>query len=899
MSKNPRIHTFKGEGGRVLGWHGGSVDNVPLSLALAPEDLGRRFREDRFMVAFTVVDNDTIPRIALEAFDELEAQGEVIHCEYVILDIDNPDHGRWESLAAAQAHIDEVVYGADEDSLLGSAAVYSTRGGFRLLWRLLYPVKLAQYKALVGHMMRELLEAGVDVDPCSDQPTRLMRLPNVRRDGVDLEAFVDLEPLAEPSCRLDPFQWGSLSVADMSTVGDAAVPWEELEETVLGHQHRGACRKHPWLMAGETIPPDADGHTYYSLRSVLSSVAGCGYITDPLVLLKMVEQSVSRTPERTMEEAWKMARWTATRQTNTNAQLARRESPEAPLNPEEPTPREWEALRSHSDSSSQASQTLVDRLEGGAAISERTIATRIRRDIRWLMERGLVTEVELYRHLLPSVEASANTAFSPTTLWDAVCAAVQRRRDATIENARAENMVVGFCLESPLLIALQTGSECYQLDMSRGYVNYISTHRDIIPKNHMQFTEGRIPFEPEFRVGPRQRPLGDLITEYGATVDGVERVAGLRGALYDPRVRKLKQGIYMLRDDLVAREHPEVQEWLELFGGSDVERFLDWCAALPRLDRACAALFIKGWRGSGKSMFLRGCSELWGMEGAADFKAMLADFNGAVLQSPVIAADEGIPAGGRGDVTQIFRNAVANELHDITVKYRMPSKLRSYLRIMAMANDTKDLYFKGQESDEAIDAIAQRIIYIEQDKSAPNFLKERGGRVHTESWVGKDRPGKIAQHLLWLSQTRTIAPTSDGRFLVEGVPTRFHHDMAHSQRGSSTVAVAISEELVSHLSDGVTSGAGFRIRRDVSQVDITLPAVKTIMGRRHKGRHFDVDRLRSALKGLAALTPHTKNPTVQGINATTIDFARLAETGFISLAVLHGEVGTGGYIIEE
>ena len=877
---------------RFPGWDGtADPAGLLLSEAWPAEELDTECGDgDYRMVVYAIEGEPSIPRLNLSALPVLDGLGMEVVATIAVVDVDLPGHRQWTSLAEATEHLDNILESAEEDSLLYDAAFYTTRAGYRLLWTLDCPVPVTQYRSLMRHIMGQLASAGIEPDPTSDQWNRLYRMPRCQRDGVTMQSYADMSPLVETS--IDPYQWGALEADDnydQVVAGDAPEPRDD-----MGLEEWASTWRHPYLRAGLPLPPDEAGSTYRSLRRAIASVAHEGPVTDPELLFSLVVPSVDATPERSRQEAWKLCVWTAAREQGVQ-QRPPAAPPARPLNPEPldtATWREWAGAIDRRYSST------LNRLQTGRGFTPKTqaeeklltavftIATKLRID----------DPLMLYRAVYASAQACKA---SPAKVWE------QCEQCADQVQAEAESLVTDdhkratvYCATHPLVLAVPGSGGLYMLDCRSAKPTYQLTDKTCLPLHYEQMLSGRLPFQAEFLDdNGKPAPLENLLRRYGNSTQRVRYVTGQRGGTFCPDHdgNTLEIGVHCLHPDLRPVHHPEVHEWLTLFGGSDPERFLDWLSVVTLTNFPVCALYVHGLPGSGKSMLLQGLASMWG--GApVPFGNVGADFNASLLDSPIVSADEGIPAD-KGDLSEVFRNLVANSIHDIRIKYQANATLHACMRLVITANEMDALDFRKTLSGRSLQAIVERVAYLDQGPEPVEYLKKLGGRSATALWAQRSpgTPGLIGEHLLWLRDSRQVQ--SDGRFLVEGVTSRWHQQFL-SQQGIKPDAIKVIALLAKNAARlyGQQAVSGVEIRRDLGCVFITKEAV--VSGWSSQGRG-DTPRERVLNKTLQQLderdTIQLRRPRIGRANASAgqrayvIRFDTLVASQYVTLSLLNGD----------
>lgn len=727
---------------------------------------------DAMAVPYRVPGAEAIPRLLVKEghADLLRAKGCEPLLTYAILDLDNHGHEAWEKKLQAAAFLDGLLEDLPS-TLQDTAGGYTTRAGVRLMWTLDPPVPVSLAKSLLVQLCA-LVEArtGVPVDPCSHEWSRFMRAPRARRDGVNLDPYVDAAPLLDG----EVLKWQTLGFAPLTEGGTEAydlgeIPDAPVQVTSLDWARADAPQ---WLQRGDAFPPEA-GHTYPALRSTLARLAATGDITDPQLLYSMVLASTVATPSRSPEEAWKLAAWVAQRQ---GYSLARRTEEEAER-PEEvalPTLSEWADVAPHVKVESIGDRRLLERLVAGTRPHrnrEDTLAALSRG--AELLARPLNHVAQVYRFLLPSAKDARKT--TPEQLWTLCTSAVQLHRD----KLKAYAETAAFVQRHPLLVSVRTG--VYILNTQTQPYTYEHVHKDdLLPGMARQFLYPNLPKDLEVDF---TQPLRNAFAEYGLTAKNLVYVSGQRGALLVKagETWELHVGVHTLR--VAVPEYDEgVDRWLRALGGADVEKFLDWLAALTYTrENPCAALYLHGPKGIGKSLLISGIASLWD-DRPCDYNAIAnGSWTSDLLTSPLVAADEGLKVGkfDRYRVAAEFRNYTANARHTVKQRFVGESTLLGCLRLIFCSNEGDSLPFEGSLDQEGIDAIAERILYVRAGGSAAQVLADIGGRTGVAHWVRHGEVGALGRHLLWLRATRVLKP--DARFLVSGSGTDWHRRLAANQ----------------------------------------------------------------------------------------------------------------------
>jgi hypothetical protein len=253
-----------------------------------------------------------------------------------------------------------------------------------------------------------------------------------------------------------------------------------------------------------------------------------------------------------------------------------------------------------------------------------------------------------------------------------------------------------------------------------------------------------------------------LVSQYGRTIQGVEQDLRAQKSYLDvkrnvlveaPCPLAVQEGVY----------DSEVAEWLSLLGGSKHEALLEWLAAVTLLDQAAPALYFMGGPGTGKSLLALGLARLWG-QSPTELAQVMSGYNSALLECPLVFADESIPTDFRGNPrTEELRRLITATQFSLTRKYMPDSKLKGAARFMLAANNLKLISRNEDLTTEDAQALAERFLFIAPNPEAKAWFELRGGSA------GVTRTGfveRIAKHVLYLRQSVSLPEGS--RLAVPG-----------------------------------------------------------------------------------------------------------------------------------
>lgn len=290
--------------------------------------------------------------------------------------------------------------------------------------------------------------------------------------------------------------------------------------------------------------------------------------------------------------------------------------------------------------------------------------------------------------------------------------------------------------------------------------------------------KGDCPFQHAYVTEKGERKtlsISQLCTKYGSAAEKAYYSFDVAGTTFDQRTRTFIINPAPRRHEEAVFDK-DIDTWLELLGGEDhFDTLCAWLAGLSHLDKPCAALYLDGPPGCGKSLFSLGATQLWS-EGSVMYEGVATVFNEDILRSPVCLIDEGFTNDNHKNASKQMRRLVAQQTHRVNKKGGAIVPLHTYLRILIAANNDKVLFSGKEENQSANDTLAmgERILYVKvPNNKARDFFKEHNrDNSLTNKWIAG---GAFAKHVLWLGQN--IDLSNSGRFLVEGKSSDMHNKM--------------------------------------------------------------------------------------------------------------------------
>lgn len=256
---------------------------------------------DAHVVPYVLPSGPT-PRLRLGDLAGLIEAGDEPLIGWVFCDVDTPGHVRW-TPDEAEAHWATIK----GHPLLSAAGYYSTRAGYRLVFRLSKTIPASVASHYIEQFCTHLRAGGIPVDPhCVERWNTLYRLPRVRRDGAPLPAFVDLSGLETPLDWVAPLPLANhippKSATTETTPRPNLKPLGSLAWATIAGAGDAVAAKIDDLRAG--LPIAGKGGRQNGMFTLAATIIGGLSLDDPDMVYQALAPSVAAAGGVSLDTLW-------------------------------------------------------------------------------------------------------------------------------------------------------------------------------------------------------------------------------------------------------------------------------------------------------------------------------------------------------------------------------------------------------------------------------------------------------------------------------------------------------------------------------------------------------------------------------------------------------------------
>jgi hypothetical protein len=731
------------------------VELLPVTSLV--DALSATHETDSHFVPYCVVGPDgvesSIPRCNKPVLSEIRKSGGDIRYTAFVFDWDTPNHEPIDadSLADAMAKVEDLP----DDLWAGLTAFYTTRSGFRLVFRVDEPVPVTVGEGVHRAIMEILRSHGIDVDEACSDWTRLYRLPKVLRDDERTEDAPHFTMILRPDASLPA---SSLPAPSKVTTRSAtAAPRMDAEmpdpdDMTLLKQGR---KQTEWYRAAKK---SLQGQDYYGklIDGEALSEEGERDQTLTKTVGHAVGHLVALVPGTTAEHIFALF---------------------------VPSVQQWRPDTGTPDWAHKL-WSLICRFYPREVEKARQQAEED-------MKRKAVEDQVV-------LETSNNIVDGMREWCDDPALAQPEPEEFILRNifVRHDN---GFYMLRP---NGRYSDRHIPRDMLISAIRNDEQMNLLVPTRKMQNRE------------MVDRSIQNIVNDH--TSDAVDEVIyrPSRMPLGVIEDRKLVFPIHQLNPNIEARYDAEVDEWLRaFFGESNYERGIEWIAwALDLPAGPICALSIMGPPSIGKKMLVNGIAENFINTEVADGTALVSRYRGALLRTALLNINEGLPSDigfGAEHPSDVVRRLVAGDSMLVEEKYRPSVMLQVPMRLIFTTNNLDPLKMLSAQKNLSPDdreALSIRLLHMKAGHEAATYLQRKGGMEFTgregRRWIRGDGGAKsdfiVAMHFRHLFERRHEFGPRGKRLLVEGNADGALLDEIQTQGGAYPLVI---ETIVAMLND--------------------------------------------------------------------------------------------------
>lgn len=254
-----------------------------------------------------------------------------------------------------------------------------------------------------------------------------------------------------------------------------------------------------------------------------------------------------------------------------------------------------------------------------------------------------------------------------------------------------------------------------------------------------------------------------IIEKYGTVARKGRIDLTAQRSYYDASTETFVEAPCPVRTDIEPERVDVVEDFFNTFPQRDA--LIAWLSNVPSVDQPLPGLYLKGPKSSGKTLVGHALQRIWQADRSLTYLQSYFDrFNDAILNSPLLVADEFLPKQltGKGG-TEVFRALIVAQSRPLNRKFLKSLSLTGYFRVLLLANNDRMLpagsgFLNADDSA----AFSERLLYIDLEEGPSQFLR-RLSLNERDAFVEDDL---VAKHVLWLASQRPAR--SQERFAVSG-----------------------------------------------------------------------------------------------------------------------------------
>jgi hypothetical protein len=311
----------------------------------------------------------------------------------------------------------------------------------------------------------------------------------------------------------------------------------------------------------------------------------------------------------------------------------------------------------------------------------------------------------------------------------------------------------------------------YPMGKDGWYSSMCLTKDQLVPRIRKSFLKDIVETNKlDMRGEPTSVSPVEISNNYATVVNEV-RMSPLQGSKgriddVDGDSPILMLPMYQRNDFLPAVYNGAVDGWLKALFGKNYAAASKWIGyALAFEEGSICALSISGYGSVGKKMFSEGLAECLIDPCTATGHDMCGHENGAILKTPFLVVNEGMPRSRDMSPSDTFKSLTAGDPIRVRELYKPPVNVINPMRLIFTANDHAVLQSisKGKElTPQTRKAMGERLLHFDVGSDAETYLSKLGGRAYTEKegarWIRGDsgQPSDyiVAKHFMWLYKNR-------------------------------------------------------------------------------------------------------------------------------------------------